>query len=97
MENPQSSWFWRQPAWVRLRSFFDFWTVDYCRFGTLRRRSTFCVHQPPGPARAFAVHSRPRASAVVRRLPRWGVVDAGRRALPLGPGAPAHPGNARLA
>ena len=41
VENPRFSWLWRLRVWRRLAARVGGWTVDYCRFGTPWRKSTF--------------------------------------------------------
>eukprot|EP00972_Heterocapsa_arctica_P013737 2026513-Heterocapsa_arctica.AAC.1 len=42
IENPSSSWLWRQPCFLKLRKTgnVEFLSVDYCRFGCEWRKRT---------------------------------------------------------
>ena len=42
IENPQGSWFWKQPAWTALRAdaTWDDFLCDFCAFGTKWRKAT---------------------------------------------------------
>ena len=49
VENPAGSWFFRQKRWIEMldlrSSSIGFWTVDYCRYGTLwRKRTKVCTN-----------------------------------------------------
>ena len=41
IENPRFSWLWRLRCWNKLASRLGGWLVDYCRFGTPWRKSTY--------------------------------------------------------
>ena len=49
VENPAGSWFFKQKGWLKMLDEFSatvgFWTVDYCRYGTLwRKRTKICTN-----------------------------------------------------
>ena len=61
IENPWSSWFWKQVCWssIPATSYYDF-GVDFCRFGTAwRKRTRFRCNFFPEGFRLFCVCQKP--------------------------------------